>query len=173
MAEVVAYAVVGISLDELSQEMGDATQGNAQFLDYENFRTVNETLLEGEALEEYNRLLPFVQNNELYRIVDEQSGTDTFKLSLLPKELTNYYIEFEQPFEYGADYFIHISRDIAGELETQARIIDTYVPLGGGAMLVLIGALGLVQRQFSCPCKGGECAGRYGGGQTGFANAEK
>ena len=30
--EVVAYAVIGISLDELSQEMGDATQGNAQFL---------------------------------------------------------------------------------------------------------------------------------------------
>jgi signal transduction histidine kinase/DNA-binding response OmpR family regulator len=149
--EVVAYAVIGISLDELSQEMGDATQGNAQFLDYENFRTVNETLLEGEALSEYNRLLPFVQNNELYRIVDEKSGTDTFKLSLLPKELTNYYIEFEQPFEYGADYFIHISRDIAGELETQARIIDTYVPLGGGAMLVLIGALGLVQRQFFLP----------------------
>ena len=79
---------------------------------------------------------------------------DTFKLSLLPKELTNYYIEFEQPFEYSADYFIHISRDIAGELETQARIIDTLrVPLGGGAMLVLIGALGLVQRQFFLPCK--------------------
>ena len=68
--------MIGISLDELSQEMGDATQGNAQFLDYENFRTVNETLPEGEALSEYNRLLPFVQNNnELYRIVDEKSGT--------------------------------------------------------------------------------------------------
>ena len=154
--EPVAYVVLGRSLENIAGDMELAIAAGVQVFDPEAYDLVTTEYLEGEELEFFETVKPFLDNPELFHHVDEKAGLDMTMIELVP-DITQFIIgtgnfdlktaPVENPFR------LMISRDVAASLERQSELTSAFLPLGAGIMGLLLILLGYIQRQSFQPLK--------------------
>ena len=153
--EPISFVLLGRSITSIMEAMELAIAADVKLIDPEPYEFVTVEYLEGEELEFYDTIKPFLDDKEAYRVIDEKRGLDMTAVSLIPKiEFNINGIAFNDVSYAGeSPYRLIVERNISATLERQSEITSAFLPLGAGIMGLLLILLGYVQRQSFQPLK--------------------
>jgi signal transduction histidine kinase/DNA-binding response OmpR family regulator len=153
--EPISFVLLGRSITSIMEAMELAIAADVKLIDPEPYEFVTVEYLEGEELEFYDTIKPFLDDKEAYRVIDEKRGLDMTAVSLIPKiEFNINGIAFNDVSYAGeSPYRLIVERNISATLQRQSEITSAFLPLGAGIMGLLLILLGYVQRQSFQPLK--------------------
>ena len=127
--EPISFVLLGRSITSIMEAMELAIAADVKLIDPEPYEFVTVEYLEGEELEFYDTIKPFLDDKEAYRVIDEKRGLDMTAVSLIPKiEFNINGIAFNDVSYAGeSPYRLIVERNISATLERQSELTSAFL----------------------------------------------
>ena len=164
--ELVAFVALGKLLDEALENYSLAISAETQYIDIDIWDFISgvgeapgdrlkedeldvSDYLNGEELELFQIVEPFLLDETIFRKIDTERALDTAMIDLVPQLEQVSSAGGRELMTSGETPYLKllITRDVAASLTRQNEITNAFAPLGAGIMGLLLLLLGYIQRQ--------------------------